>query len=194
MVMVDDGAIGALAARHLVGLGHRRIVHYTYDDYVDRIDPGRNRDARDRWEGCARALREAGLEAAVATFPTGRYFPLTHGCAPGAVEGAAGLLDHPARFTAAVCFNDYVALGLMRGARSRGLRVPEDLSVVGYDDLDLSRASDPPLTTLAAPVRRIGQEAAGRILDLIEGKSISDRIFQPELIVRASTGRPSGKR
>ncbi len=189
VVMGDDRAVGYLATRHLIGLGHRRIVHYTHEDYLDRACPPRDRDARDRYEGYARAMREAGLEAAVATFPTRDYFPLTGGYAPGAAAGAAGVVRHPARFTAAVCFCDYVALGLLRGLRALGRRVPEDLSIVGCDDIDLSRASEPPLTTLAPPIGRIGREAAGRVLDLMEGRAVSDLVLQPEIVVRGSSGR-----
>jgi LacI family transcriptional regulator len=192
VVMVDDGAIGALATRHLIDLGHRRIVHYTYDDYIDRLEPGRNRDARERYEGYARTMREAGLEPAVATFPTSRYHPLSGGHAPGAASEAASVLSPSARFTAAVCFNDYVALGLLKGVRALGRRVPEDLSIVGYDDIDLSRAAEPPLTTLAPPVREIGREAAARILDLIEGRPVKDLVFRPALLSRDSTARRAG--
>jgi LacI family transcriptional regulator len=192
VVMVDDRAIGAAATRHLMGLGHRRIVHYTYDDYVDRLEPGRNRDARDRYEGYAGAMREAGLEPAVVTFPTGRYHPLSGGYAPGAAEGAAAVLDHPARFTAAVCFNDYVALGLMKGARTLGRLVPEDLSITGYDDIDLSRAAEPPLTTLAPPVREIGREAAARVMEMIEGRPAEDLVFQPAHLPRGTVARRPG--
>jgi LacI family transcriptional regulator len=191
VVMADDHAIGTLATRHLLELGHRRIVHYTYDAYVDRRNPGQDRDARDRHAGYARAMREAGLTPAVVTFPAARYFPLDTGCAPGAMEGAARVARHPARFTAAVCFNDYTALGLLRGLRQAGVRVPEDFSIIGYDDIDLARASDPPLTTLAPPLRKIGAEAARRVLDLIDGRPATDLLFEPGLRVRGTTAPPA---
>ncbi len=189
VVMVEDGEIGYLMTRHAIELGHARIAHYTHDGYLARERPVQDRDARERHEGYARAMREAGLDPAVATFPASRYHPLAGGYAPGAAEEAAGVLSHPARFTAAVCFNDYVALGLMKGARALGRRVPEDLSIVGYDDVDFSRASEPPLTTLAPPIREIGREAAARVLDLLGGKPAADRVFRPELRVRGTTAR-----
>ena len=193
VVMTDDEAIGYRATRHLLELGHRRIVHYTHDAYVDRRNPGQDRDARDRRAGYVRALREAGLKPAVVTFPTARYFPLDAGFAPGAREGAPRVASHPARFTAAVCFNDYIALGLLRGLRQSGLDVPRDFSIAGYDDIDLARASEPPLTTLAPPLRRIGEEAARRVLDLIAGRPATDLLFEPELRVRGTTAPPAGR-
>ena len=192
--MADDHAIGCLATRHLLALGHRRIVHYTYDAYPDRRNPGRDRDARDRHAGYARAMREAGLKPGVVTFPTARYFPLDAGYSPGAREGASRVVRHPARFTAAVCFNDYIALGLLRGLRQTGVRVPGDFSIVGYDDIDLARASDPPLTTLAPPLRQIGAEAARRVLDLIDGRPAADLLFEPALRERGTTTPPTVRR
>jgi LacI family transcriptional regulator len=194
VVMVDDTAIGYLATRHLLALGHRRIVHYTYDAYPDRQNPGRDLDARDRHAGYVRAMREAGAKPEVMTFPTARYFPLDAGYAPGAREGASRVAAHPARFTAAVCFSDYVALGLLRGLREAGLRVPQDFSVVGYDDIDLARASDPPLTTVAPPLRQIGREAARRVLDLIAGRPAKDLLFEPALRERGTTAPPAARR
>ena len=187
VVMVDDTRIGALQTAHLIGLGHARIAHYTHDGYLARERPVQDRDARERYEGYAQAMREAGLEPEAVTFPVGRYFPLAGGYAPGAASEAARLLGRPARFTAAVCFNDYVALGLLKGARALGRRVPGNLSIVGYDDVDFSRASEPPLTTLAPPIRDIGREAAARILGLIGGRPADDLILEPELRVRGTT-------
>ena len=190
VVMADDGAIGYRATRHLLAHGHRRIVHYTYDAYADRRNPGRDRDAKDRHAGYVRAMREAGQTPAVVTFPAARYFPLDAGFAPGALEGAVRVARHPARLTAAVCFNDYVALGLSRGLQRAGVRVPADFSIVGYDDIDLARASDPPLTTLAPPLRMIGEEAARRVLGLMEGRPATDLLFEPALRDRGTTAPP----
>ncbi len=191
VVMTDDRAIGYRATRHLLALGHRRIAHYTYDAYGDRRNPGHDRDAKDRHAGYAQAMREAGLTPAVVTYPASRYFPLDAGFAPGAREGASRVARHPARFTAAVCFNDYTALGLLRGLRAAGVRVPEDFSIVGYDDIDLARAADPPLTTLAPPLGRIGAEAARRVLDLLAGRPAANLLLEPGLRVRGTTAPPS---
>lgn len=92
--------------------------------------------------------------------------------------------------TGIVCASDLMALGTIRIARARGLRVPEDLSVVGYDDSPLMAFTDPPLTTVRQPVRPLCQLAVGMLLAEIRGEraSRSELLVEPELVVRGSTG------
>ena len=97
------------------------------------------------------------------------------------------LLD--AGCTAIICGSDLMALGVVRAARSRGLRVPQDLSVVGYDDSALIPFTDPPLTTIRQPVAAMCQAAVTTLVAEIGGAAVprSDLLFVPELIVRGST-------
>jgi LacI family transcriptional regulator len=161
---------------HLVELGHREIgVIAGPEDWLAG-------DAR--LAGHRAALSEAGV------LPMPHHLwhiePTTH---TGHLA-AAELLDHPQRPTAIVCFNDKVAVGALQAARERGLRVPEDLSIAGFDDIDLSRATDPPLTTVRQPLREMGRIAVTQLLRMLDG-------HQPEalhlelattLLVRGSTG------
>jgi len=104
-----------------------------------------------------------------------------------AMEKLLALANPP---TAVCCYNDMSALGAMRSIRLRGLRVPEDISVVGFDDLFLASYTQPPLTTVRQPMRRMGQLAMESLLKLMSGTEaeISIRV-NAELIVRESTGR-----
>jgi alanine racemase len=107
------------------------------------------------------------------------------------VEGGAAaanrLLDRGV--TGLVCGSDLMALGAIRAARQRGLVVPRDLSVVGYDDSPLIAFTDPPLTTVRQPVQQMAQAAVTALLDAIGGRSgdHSEYLFSPELVVRGST-------
>jgi LacI family transcriptional regulator len=102
---------------------------------------------------------------------------------------AADLLDSGDRPTAIVCFNDKVAVGTLQAARERGLSVPDDLSIAGFDDIDLSQATDPPLTTVRQPLQEMGRIAVTHLMRVLEG-------HQPEalhielattLVIRDST-------
>jgi LacI family transcriptional regulator, repressor for deo operon, udp, cdd, tsx, nupC, and nupG len=92
--------------------------------------------------------------------------------------------------SAAVCASDVLALGVIRGVRREGLRVPEDFSVVGYDDSMLMACTDPPLTTVRQPIEAMGRSAVSTLLSLVGGAAVSSEelLFTPELVVRGSTG------
>lgn len=189
LVMTDDRAIGRLSTQHLIGLGHRHIAHYTHDQYTDEGTFGQNADALQRFHGYEDAMREAGLEPIIVTYPAAMYGGV--GYSRGARQFAGRVAQHPAKFTAATTFSDHTAIGLMKGLLDHGVRVPLDFSVVGYDDVDVAAAVEPPLTTLKQPSREIGHEAVRIILDLIAGKPASDVIFEPSLVVRGSTAAPA---
>jgi LacI family transcriptional regulator len=105
------------------------------------------------------------------------------------VEQGGALLDLHERPSAVFAASDETALGLMEAARSRGLRVPDDLSVVGYDDTQLARLSSPPLTTIAQPLRRMGAIAVRTVLRLAAGEPVDSHHVElaTELVVRGST-------
>jgi LacI family repressor for deo operon, udp, cdd, tsx, nupC, and nupG len=111
-------------------------------------------------------------------------------------SGAAAaeqLLDHPERPTAIFCFNDEMAIGVIDAARQRGVLVPRDLSVVGFDDIRFARHVEPPLTTVAQPMRDIGHGTVRLLLDILGGRILPPTsITLPHtLIVRQSTAPPT---
>ena len=112
----------------------------------------------------------------------------------GGQAAAARLFD--AGHTAIVCGSDVMALGAVREARSRGLDVPRDVSVVGFDDSPLIAFTDPPLTTLRQPVEPMCRSAVTTLVSMIEGGPAprTEILFLPELIVRGSTGPAPGER
>jgi LacI family transcriptional regulator/LacI family repressor for deo operon, udp, cdd, tsx, nupC, and nupG len=89
--------------------------------------------------------------------------------------------------TAVFCFNDLVAVGALLACQERGIAVPGDLSLVGFDDIDLARYMTPPLTTVQQPRVRLGNLATQLVLDLLAGRPVQNHVLPPKLIERAST-------
>ncbi|MBE7701914.1 LacI family DNA-binding transcriptional regulator [Oerskovia sp. Sa1BUA8] len=183
-VSPDDVASMELSVRHLQSLGHRRIGL--------AIGPGRFVPAQRKLASFADALVRYGL--ADSTDQAAEHVVITLYTVEGGQAAAGELID--SGHTAIVCGSDLMALGAIRAARSRGLRVPEDVSVVGYDDSPLIAFTDPPLTTVRQPVAAMGQAAVSALLTEISGERAprSELLFQPELIVRGSTGAAPGDR
>ena len=128
------------------------------------------------------------MEAAAALIPDGYVRTGNFLYRDGVVEGSA-LLDLPEPPTAVFAASDEMALGVIEAARVRGLRVPEDLSVVGFDDTQLAPLASPPLTTVRQPLREIGAIALQRALRLAAGEKVGSHHIElaTELIVRGST-------
>jgi LacI family repressor for deo operon, udp, cdd, tsx, nupC, and nupG len=105
------------------------------------------------------------------------------------IRGLDSLLARGERFTAVFCSNDEMALGSMRALKSHERRVPEDVSVVGFDDIRFARYSDPPLTTIAQPMGDLGREAMSMLIEILTGADVPPRkrILPTQLIVRGST-------
>ena len=174
-VSTDDAVAVDLAMRHLTSLGHQRIGL--------AIGPDRYIPARRKVVAFTAALaRRSPPEAAAAHIVT-TLFTVEGGQAAGAELISVG-------HTAIICGSDLMALGVIRAARARGLRVPEDLSVVGFDDSPLIAFTDPPLTTVRQPVGGMGKAAVSALVSEIRGAKVSrtELLFHPELIVRGSTG------
>lgn len=173
-VSTDDVAAMDLAVRHLVSLGHRTIGLAVGPD---RFVPTRRK---------LRAFND-NLMRHLGTDSTG-HVVTTLFTVEGGQAAAAELIS--TGHTAIICGSDLMALGAIRAARSRGLRVPEDISVVGYDDSPLIAFTDPPLTTVRQPVPAMGQAAVTALLAEIGGTRSprTELLFHPELIVRESTG------
>lgn len=176
-VAIANADAARAATRHLIALGHRRIA-YLGDRFGYQSDT-------ERFAGYRQALAEADLPFEPELIAHGNGKP--DGAAP-AMARLLALADPP---TAVFCYNDMTALGALRHLRRCGLRVPEDLSLVGFDDLFLAEYMDPPLTTMRQPMWEMGRAAARMLLDLISGKATVENIQMPaELVVRASTAAP----
>lgn len=178
-ISCDDRVAGELAVSHLVALGHRRIG---FISGPERYSPVQRKVAGYR-ATMHRLLgtTEVELDELVALSLFG---------VEGGAAAAGRLLDRGV--TGVVCGSDLMALGAIREARRRGLRVPADLSVVGYDDSPLIAFTDPPLTTVRQPVQAMAVAAVRALIDEIDGHAAphSEYVFRPELVVRASTAAP----
>jgi DNA-binding LacI/PurR family transcriptional regulator len=191
-VNIDDRGGARAAAQHLVDLGHRRFgLVLPYDDgatdaatATEVADPTRATDQR-RWRCFIRYERLVGWREPIAgagvdwaNVPVGSS---VESDADSGYHAAAALLDRADRPTAIVCLSDVLALGVIRAAQERGIRVPQDLSVVGYDDIDAAGAAK--LTTVYQPHAAKGEEAV-RLLTA----GGDDVLLPTDLVVRASSG------
>jgi DNA-binding LacI/PurR family transcriptional regulator len=168
-----DGVHAADAmTTHLISIGRSRIGYIT--------GMPRNVAAADRLAGYRQAMKRAGLSVAD-TIVEGDFNT------PSGVTGAATLLDRGV--DAIFCANDAMALGALETIRARGLRVPEDVALAGFDDLEFAARLDPPLTTVRQGVREQGAEAVLNLFQLIEDRSRSPRrvLLPTELVIRQST-------
>lgn len=178
-VRMDDEEGGRLAALHLLKGGHRRIAGFFKTDDLQGVH---------RLKGFLKAHREHRLPVAPERLV--RYSTEQRERLP--LEALRRMLRQPEaeRPTAIVCYNDQLAVALLDVIRDEGLRVPEDLSVVGYDDSYLATATETKLTTVAHPKAELGITAAKALLALLEKEAAPEReslVFPPQLIVRQST-------
>jgi LacI family transcriptional regulator len=166
--------------KHLIGLGHDRFGLITRGfAFNDRI--------RQRVESVRDTLAEVGLAVRPQHFAEVPHFLIGSGR-----EGMQKLLATPLPPTAVICTNDYLATGALIEARSSGLSVPKDVSIVGFDDVELAAQVDPPLTTVRVPARHIGHVIANYILRRLEdGEAEPPARIEAELIVRGSTAPPA---
>ncbi|MGW3996826.1 LacI family DNA-binding transcriptional regulator [Amycolatopsis sp. NPDC004772] len=172
-VSVDDVAGGALGGRHLLETGHRRIA------FVN--GPGILTQCRDREQGLRTVLAGSGaeltvLEAIGLDVPSGR-------------DAGARLLGTSPRPTAVFCANDLLALGVLQAMVGAGVRVPDEMAIIGYDDIEFAGAAAVPLTSVRQPARRLGRTAAELLLAETSDTKPERQavVFTPELVVREST-------
>lgn len=177
-VDVDNEAGARRAVEHLLELGHERIGCITNA-------PLGYTAAAERLAGYEAALRVAGLEPDPRHVAEGAFDP---------ESGAAAierLLDADPELTAVFVASDVVALGAIAAARARGRRIPDDLSIVGFDDIPLAAHFDPPLTTIRVPAHDLGLTVGRALIERIAGRPVAERTLLPiELVVRGSTGPP----
>jgi DNA-binding LacI/PurR family transcriptional regulator len=190
-VVVDDETGARAAAEHLLELGHRDVVVVAVEGPQDpEVGPAPAGPAvvgitGRRLRGYQAAFAAAGLELAPEAVVAGR----------ASIDGGASAFHrawaHGLRPTAVLAMSDAMAIGAMSAARELGLRVPAELSVVGFDDVDLAAHVDPPLTTVHQPIRQKGSDAVRLLLAEVERRDGGRREhlrLETRLIVRGSTG------
>ena len=173
----DDPTGAGLVVQHLADLGHRRIAH---------IDGGGGAGAAERRKGYERSMTKRGLEDCI-QIVAGSYTD------EGGRQGIAALFDAPQRPTAVFVANDLAALGALSALDERGLRVPEDVSVVGYDNTALAAVSQIHLTTVDQPRPDMGRTAVKLLLERLTMQRDVARhvLIPPTLVVRGTTAPPS---
>ena len=176
-VVVDNVAASRAAVKFLVQLGHRKIG-YVGDRFGFQSDAA-------RLDGYRQALAGLDLPARADHVVAGDSDP------EGGMRAMEQLLARSDRPTAVFCYNDMTAIGVLTSIARHNLRVPEDISVVGFDDILVASYTQPPLTTVRQPKRLLGNVATETLLNLLSGsKTEVSRRLQAELIVRESTARP----
>jgi len=174
-VDVDNEAGACQATAHLIGLGHRRI------GFISNA-PLSYAGAQARFAGYKRALREHGLPIQEELVRTAAFLPET------GQKAIRDLLALPERPTAVFVASDVVAIGVMSAIQAAGLAIPEDIAVVGYDDIFVAAHTQPPLTTVRVPAYGLGWTAAEVLISLIEGDEVSSVTLETELVIRESCG------
>ena len=181
-VNTDSVVVGRLAAQHLLDLGHRRIglIYPTSGSQAQTL----------RIQGFREALSQAGLESRDEAPAIGNSW------AGDAYAAAMELFtaSSESRPTAIFATNDLLAIGTMRAIRDVGLRIPDDVSIVGCDDAEFAAYQDPPLTTVHLPIEEMAGRATTILLDLIYQRANPpvQEMFPSHLVVRQSTGKPNG--
>jgi DNA-binding LacI/PurR family transcriptional regulator len=181
-VGLDNIRAGQLAAEHLLGLGHTRLAHIA-------APPGQ-RLSRERQLGFVQALERAGIAPADVMIESVRDF----GCQPG-YEAMQRLLRRRPLPTAVFAATDLAAIGAMHAIREAGLAVPDDISVVGLDNVDVAAFQNPPLTTIRQFLSQLAELGVEMLLDLLAGKtpSPSQVVIEPALVIRQSTAAPRAR-
>lgn len=171
----DDALGGYLATKHLLDQGHTRIGHISGPTSVST--------GKLRAQGYRRALREAGQEPDDELVVPGEFDAAT------ATSAAETLLGLPKPPTAIFAINDISALATMAVARRRGLRIPDDLAITGYNDSEMSSLLPIPLTTVRVPLPEMGRLAVELLMKRLSGEEVASVLMKPEVIARESTER-----
>ncbi len=182
-VLSDDGEGSALMARHLTGLGHRRIAHVS--------GPAALGSSRTRQQSFMRMLDEADLPQ-----PAEYFLGTASHTREAGREAMFRLLALAEPPTAVATASDFLALGCYDALKEAGLKCPDDVSVVGYEDIGMCDLMTPPLTTIHTSLTEIGERSAEMLLDAIAGKlpAAPVAMFHPTLMVRGSTAEPKRSR
>jgi LacI family transcriptional regulator len=181
-VVLDHHRAALMAIGHLLDLGHKKIAFLRGQNHTSDTNP--------RWDAIITAARTLNIK--IEDHLVGQLVGDDPTPDPGA-EATRKLLNAGGDFTAIFAFNDMTAIGAMSALREAGLRVPEDVSVVGFDDIQTARFLNPGLTTVRQPLKKMGMLAAQTVLRQLQSpndplRSASQLVVEPELIVRGSTG------
>lgn len=172
-VKVDNRAASRDAVRYLIDAGHRNIAHLA--------GPVPESLAQERFDGYRDALEQAGIAYSEGLVVTGDY------SIEAGRQAIAGLLENGISFTAIFASSDQMAIGAISELRGRGLSVPADISVIGFDDIIFANAFEPPLTTVRQPRQEMGRKAMALMVDRLNGKRTTETIvLETELVVRGS--------
>jgi LacI family transcriptional regulator len=180
-VDIDNEEGARLAIDHLLQLGHRRIAHITGNMNMP--------SAKGRRTVFLNMMQDAGIEVRPEYIVAGRYNGET------AAEAIAELMSLDKPPTAIFAGNDTIAVAAINALREHGLSIPSDISIVGFDDMPISRLLTPPLTTVRQPLIEIGKCAIRLLIELAEGRPVdpTERLIAPELVVRGTTDRPASQ-
>jgi LacI family repressor for deo operon, udp, cdd, tsx, nupC, and nupG len=175
-IEIDNRAAASRMSQYLASLGHRKIAYVS--------GPASNILERERFQGFKEGLEAAGLPFDPALVIPGDY------TIEAGVRAGQEVVTRSTRPTAVFCTSDEMAIGLMRTLFSAGLRVPEDISVAGFDDIEFAAVAEPSLTTIHQPRRELGQAAASALIDLLQGRSSPKRIrLETKLVIRGSVAQ-----
>jgi DNA-binding LacI/PurR family transcriptional regulator len=183
-IVVDDEVGARAAANHLLGLGHRDLLVIGIEPPMPGEVEGPESVMARRLRGYLAALAARGVELPENAVVVG----------PATIEGGIAAMrrawEDGLRPTGVLAMSDAMAIGVLRAARELGLRVPADLSVVGFDDIDISQHTDPPLTTVYQPIRQKGESAVHLLLSVVERRDQTPQQLRLEtrLIIRGSSG------
>jgi LacI family transcriptional regulator len=189
-IVLDHERAVEMALEHLYWLGHRRIAFMRGPKAIP--------DSEYRWEGIQKAAKKLGLKldaSLVTRIDQGSWNMKTghHPMSPEiGYQPMKTLLEKTKAFTAIFCFNDIAAIGAIRALTEAGLKVPQDVSVVGFDDIQSAAYCAPSLTTVRQPLHEMGKTGARILLERIANPTAEypDQVMmQPEFVVRESTGR-----
>lgn len=177
-VRIDNIDAAKQITQYLISLGHRKI------GVISGLE--NNPHTIDRLIGYKKALAEADIEFDQNLIAQGDFTPWS---GLNASEHFTRMSDRP---TALMCMNDEMAIGAMKGLKAKGINIPEDISITGFDDMEFAKYSDPPLTTIAQPAEKLGEKSAELLFQLIEGTppQQSEYILPVEFIIRQSTAAP----
>lgn len=181
-IIIDHKLAARLALTHLKQLGHERIAFLIGDPASS--------DSKARWSSICETAEELGI----CILPELTVQIDSKDSTPNlGYPFAKQLLERKVSFTALFAYNDLSAIGAMGAFREAGLRIPEDVSIVGFDDIPVAAYIQPALTTIRQPLKHMGQIAAKTVVELIEGKAeyIPEIVVEPELVVRGSTAAVS---
>jgi LacI family transcriptional regulator len=182
-ITIDNGKAAILAADHLVQLGHREIAVIK--------GPQGNGDTEGRWRALRKACRQKNMHIDPLNVTHLGVYPACNErtMAENGFNAARELLAHDRPFTALIAFNDASAMGAIRALADAGFRVPQDISVLGFDDIPQSSFTVPRLTTIRQPLTSMGELAAETLLEKIAGNTLGPGVLkiEPELVVRETT-------